>query len=114
MTLGQTKCAKSGTSCPQAASATSLATIGAVRFPVVLFDLDGTVIDSGTIILASMRHAAKEVLGAEPPDELLMAAVGGPGLEAQMHALAPDRVEELVDVYRAHNEPLHTELVCCA
>ncbi len=85
-----------------------------MRFPVVLFDLDGTVIDSGAIILASMRHAAKEVLGAEPPDELLMAAVGGPGLEAQMHALAPDRVEELVDVYRAHNEPLHDELVCCA
>jgi pyrophosphatase PpaX len=85
-----------------------------MRFPVVLFDLDGTVIDSGAIILASMRHAAREVLGAEPPDELLMAAVGGPGLEAQMHALAPDRVEELVDVYRAHNEPLHDGLVCCA
>jgi pyrophosphatase PpaX len=84
-----------------------------MRFPVVLFDLDGTVIDSGAIILASMRHAAKEVLGAEPSDELLMAAVGGPGLEAQMHALAPDRVEELVSVYRAHNEPLHEELVCC-
>jgi pyrophosphatase PpaX len=85
-----------------------------MRFPVVLFDLDGTVIDSGAIILASMRHAAKEVLGAEVPDEELMAAVGGPGLEAQMHALSPERVEELVDVYRAHNEPLHDELVCCA
>jgi pyrophosphatase PpaX len=85
-----------------------------MRFQVVLFDLDGTVIDSGAIILASMRHAAKAVLGAEPPDELLMAAVGGPGLEAQMHALAPDRVDELVTVYRAHNEPLHEELVCCA
>jgi pyrophosphatase PpaX len=43
-----------------------------------------------------------------------MAAVGGPGLEAQMHALAPDRVDELVTVYRAHNEPLHEELACCA
>jgi pyrophosphatase PpaX len=85
-----------------------------MRFPVVLFDLDGTVIDSGGIILASMRHAAKEVLGVEPRDEELMAAVGGPGLEAQMHALAPDLVEELVTVYRAHNEPLHDELVCCA
>ena len=85
-----------------------------MRAPVVLFDLDGTVIDSGAIILASMRHAAKEVLGAEPPDELLMAAVGGPGLEAQMQALAPDRVDELVTVYRAHNEPLHDELACCA
>ena len=67
-----------------------------MRFPVVLFDLDGTVIDSGAIILASMRHAAREVLGTEVPDEDLMAAVGGPGLEAQMHALAPDKVNELV------------------
>lgn len=78
-----------------------------MRFPVVLFDLDGTVIDSGAIILASMRHAAKEVLGEEPSDELLMAAVGGPGLEAQMRALSPDLADELVRVYRAHNEPLH-------
>ena len=85
-----------------------------MRFPVVLFDLDGTVIDSGAIILASMRHAAKEVLGTEVPDEELMAAVGGPGLEAQMRAIAPDRVEELVSVYRTHNEPLHQGLVCCA
>jgi pyrophosphatase PpaX len=84
-----------------------------MRFSVVLFDLDGTVIDSGAIILASMRHAAKEVLGLEPPDEELMAAVGGPGLEAQMRELAPDRVEELVTVYRAHNEPLHDTLAVC-
>lgn len=84
-----------------------------MRFSVVLFDLDGTVVDSGAIILASMRHAAKEVLGVEPPAEELMAAVGGPGLEAQMRALAPDRVEELVTVYRAHNEPLHDQLVSC-
>jgi len=85
-----------------------------MRFPVVLFDLDGTVIDSGAIILASMRHAAREVLGVEVPDEQLMAAVGGPGLEAQMQALSLDRADELVTVYRAHNEPLHDELICCA
>ena len=84
-----------------------------MRFPVVLFDLDGTVVDSGAMILASMRHAAHEVLGIDAPDEVLSAAVGGPGLEAQMHALAPDRVEELVTVYRAHNEPLHEGLNCC-
>ena len=82
--------------------------------PVVLFDLDGTVIDSGGIILASMRHATREVLGREYGDEELMQAVGGPGLEAQMHAFDPERVDELVSVYRAHNEPLHEQLICCA
>ena len=70
-----------------------VARIEPMRFPVVLFDLDGTVIDSGAIILASMRHAAREVLGVEPAEEALMAAVGGPGLEAQMRELAPDRVD---------------------
>jgi pyrophosphatase PpaX len=84
-----------------------------VRFPVVLFDLDGTVVDSGRIILASMRHATRTVLEREIPDAELMAAVGGPGLEAQMRAFAPDRVDELVRVYREHNEPLHDELESC-
>ena len=84
-----------------------------MRFGTVLFDLDGTVIDSGGIILASMRHATREVLGREYSDRELMQTVGGPGLEAQMHALAPDQVELLVDVYRAHNEPLHDELEAC-
>jgi len=82
-----------------------------VRFPVVLFDLDGTVVDSGGIILASMRHATRTVLGREISDEALMAAVGGPGLEAQMRDLGGDEhLDELVRVYRAHNEPLHDRL----
>ena len=68
-----------------------MARIERVRFPVVLFDFDGTVIDSGAIILASMRHATREVLGIEYRDEELLQAVGGPGLEAQMAVLAPDR-----------------------
>ena len=84
-----------------------------MRYPVVLFDLDGTVIDSGAIILASMRHAAETVVGGEWTDGELMKAVGGPGLEAQMVALDPDRVDELVRVYREHNEPLHDQLESC-
>ena len=85
-----------------------------IRFPVVLFDLDGTVVDSGGIILASMRHATREVLGRDFGDAELMQAVGGPGLEAQMAVFAPERVDELVRVYRDHNEPLHDELEACA
>jgi pyrophosphatase PpaX len=81
-----------------------------MRYRVVLFDLDGTLIDSGPIILASMKHAALTVLGREPDEELVRAAIGGPGLIAQMRDLDPDRVDELVDAYRLHNEPLHAGL----
>jgi pyrophosphatase PpaX len=91
----------------------ALATIERMRFPVVLFDLDGTVIDSGAIILASMRHAAETVVGGEWTDAQLMQAVGGPGLEAQMLELDPNKVDELVRVYREHNEPAHDTLECC-
>jgi pyrophosphatase PpaX len=83
-----------------------------MRFPVVLFDLDGTLVDSGGIILASMRHATSSVLGREIPDAVLMAAVGGPGLEVQMLQLGgEENLDELLRVYRAHNEPLHSELL---
>ncbi len=81
-----------------------------MRYPVVLFDLDGTLIDSGPIILASMKHASLTVLGREPDEELVRAAIGGPGLVAQMRDLDPDRVDELVEAYRSHNEPLHASL----
>jgi pyrophosphatase PpaX len=85
-----------------------------VRYPVVLFDLDGTLIDSGAMIVASMRHAATTVLGREIPEEQLKAAVGGPGLVAQMRALDEARVDDLVQAYRLHNEPLHAQLEPCA
>jgi len=81
-----------------------------VRYPVVLFDLDGTVVDSGPIILASMRHATQTVLGRDYTDAELLAHVGGPGLEAQMAAIEPGQTDELVRVYREHNEPLHDTL----
>jgi pyrophosphatase PpaX len=81
-----------------------------MRTPVVLFDFDGTVVDSGPIILASMRHATETVLQRSYTEQELMASVGGPGLEAQMEVFGPGRVEELVRVYRAHNEPLHETL----
>jgi pyrophosphatase PpaX len=81
-----------------------------VRYRVVLFDLDGTLIDSGPIILASMQHAVRTVLGREIAYEELAATVGGQGLVAQMRALDADRVDELVEAYREHNDPLHDTL----
>jgi pyrophosphatase PpaX len=81
-----------------------------MRFRVVLFDLDGTLIDSGKIILASMQHAVRTVLDREIAAEELAATVGGQGLVAQMARLDPERVDELVEVYREHNDPLHETL----
>ncbi len=81
-------------------------------FPVVLFDLDGTLVDSAAVILASFHHATETVLQRRFPDEQILAQVGGTNLETQMALLAPHRVDELVRVYRAHNDPTYSELAC--
>lgn len=84
-----------------------------MRCPVVLFDLDGTLIDSGPMIMASARHAARTVLGREldaEVDEAVRASIGGPGLVAMMESVDPGRVDELVAAYREENERLHDTL----
>ena len=81
-----------------------------MRFPVVLFDLDGTLIDSGPIILASMEHSVRTVLGREIPREELGLTIGGQGIVAQMHAIDAERADELLEVYKEHNDSLHDTL----
>src|SRR5438094_3038559 len=81
-----------------------------MRFPVVLFDLDGTIVDSGWMILASYRHATQTVLGREIPDDVLMARVGAGRLEEQMREFDPEKASELAAAYRQHYAPLHSEL----
>ena len=85
-----------------------------MRFETVLFDLDGTIVDSGKMILASFRHATRTVLAREIPDTELLAAVGGSSLTEQMRALDRDRVDDLISSYREHNRPLHDSLEPCA
>ncbi len=81
-----------------------------MRFPVVLFDLDGTIVDSGWMILASFRHATQTILGREIPDDVLMAKVGSGHLVEQMADFDPAKAEELAHAYREFYAPLHSEL----
>lgn len=76
----------------------------------VLFDLDGTLIDTLDLILASMRYATEHVLGQALPDAELMHNVGVP-LIVQMREFDPERADELLLVYREHNARVHDDLV---
>lgn len=78
-------------------------------FNPVLFDLDGTVVDTVELIRASFRHATRMVLGEVLPDEVITAGVGQP-LVHQMRALSEEHAEELYRVYREYNHARHDEL----
>jgi pyrophosphatase PpaX len=75
----------------------------------VLFDLDGTLIDTIELIRVSFRHATKQVLGEELPDSLTMANVGQP-LRTQFEDLAPGRADELTRAYREFNWAHHDQM----
>jgi pyrophosphatase PpaX len=79
-------------------------------FDPVLFDLDGTVVDTVELIVLSFRHAVRTVLGEDLPDELITAGVGQP-LMTQMERLSPEHARELYDVYREYNHRRHDELI---
>jgi pyrophosphatase PpaX len=76
----------------------------------VLFDLDGTVIDSVALIRESHRHAVRTVLGADLPDAVLVQNVGRPLID-QMRAFSPQRAEELLETYRTWNHAKTRELL---
>ena len=78
----------------------------------VLFDLDGTLLDTQRLILVSFRHAVETVLGKSMPDELLMAKVGQP-LTVQMWDFTDDQEvhDELLAVYRDYNARVHDDLI---
>ncbi len=77
---------------------------------IVLFDLDGTVIDSTALIRESHRHAVRTVLGTELADDVLVANVGIPLIE-QMKLFDPERAEDLMAAYQEWNHRMTPELL---
>lgn len=81
-----------------------------MRLKVVLFDFDGTLVDTTELIFESMRYTVGKVLGEQRPREELMANVGQP-LPRQMEAFSPDRVDELLEAYRTYNDAKHEKYI---
>jgi len=81
------------------------------RLPAVLFDLDGTLIDSIELILNSARYAFEGRTPA-PDDAEWLSGVGTPLAEMfRLYAKDPADVEMLVERYREYQLPNHDRLV---
>jgi pyrophosphatase PpaX len=80
--------------------------------PAILFDLDGTLIDSIELILGSARHAFAGFAGKVPTDEEWRAGIGR-RLQTVLREYAPDDAEadRLFQRYRGYQLEHHDRLV---
>ena len=85
---------------------------GNATVEAVLFDLDGTLLDTEDLILDSFRYATTKVLGAPLPDEDLRDFIGIP-LESQLHKINPEYAKEMLIAYRENNALVHDDLIKC-
>jgi pyrophosphatase PpaX len=78
----------------------------------LLFDLDGTLVDTLDLILTCFRHAFRTHVGAIPPDDALIAGIGTP-LLTQLAGFVPDAAlrDAMIATYRSHQLEHHDRLV---
>jgi pyrophosphatase PpaX len=83
-----------------------------MRFPTVLFDLDGTLIDSTRLILESYHHTLRVHRGQTFPDSEWIAGLGTP-LRVQFRRFTDDpvEVERMIATYRDWNLAHHDAMV---
>ncbi|HEX8962166.1 MAG TPA: HAD-IA family hydrolase [Rhodocyclaceae bacterium] len=77
----------------------------AKRFELIIFDWDGTLMDSAALIVDSVQSAARDLGLAVPSDERARHIIGLGLVDALRYAmpdLTPDRYQEAAERYRYH------------
>lgn len=77
----------------------------------LLFDLDGTLINTNDLIIASFLHTAETYAPGKYGREDVLQFIGPP-LEESLRTINPEAdVEEMINTYRTHNHEHHDRLV---
>ncbi len=76
----------------------------------LLFDLDGTLINTNELIIASFQHTLDQYYPQKYGRADIINFIGEP-LETSFRKVDPERVDEMIQMYRTHNVAHHDELV---
>lgn len=76
----------------------------------ILFDLDGTLINTNDLIIESFLHTLNHYYPNQYTREDVLAFIGPP-LRDTFEAINPERVDEMIETYRAFNHAHHDALV---
>ena len=79
-----------------------------MRYKAILFDLDGTLLDTNELIVKSFQHTIAVHEQRELDAEIIRAFFGKTA-KALLEFLAPDKVEEMTTTYRAYQSAHHDE-----
>ncbi len=72
------------------------------RWPVVVFDLDGTLVDTIGLIVASYQHAFSTVLGRQEDETMIRSWIGQPLIRG-FRSIDAEHADELLSTYLAWN-----------
>src|SRR5690625_3202936 len=75
----------------------------------VLFDLDGTILDSNELINASFDYTFKQYNYSFTREEIM--GFNGPPLIESFNKIDPDRAEMMIETYLEHNHAIHNDYV---
>lgn len=75
----------------------------------VLFDLDGTLIDTNELIIESFKHTFKEHLNIDVPESEIVMHFGEPLLDT-LARYDKDNAHILIETYKTYNEAIHDEV----
>lgn len=77
----------------------------------VLFDLDGTIVDTNELIIQSFLHTFEGITAEPVTREHIVPNMGRPLIEQMMFFSGREQVDDLVQKYRTFNIAHHDELV---
>jgi pyrophosphatase PpaX len=80
------------------------------KITTILFDLDGTLIDTNELIITTYLHTFEKYYPSKYKREDVLPFLG-PTLQEAFGGVNPDQVEEMILEYRAYNIANHDELV---
>ncbi|HLR79674.1 MAG TPA: pyrophosphatase PpaX [Bacillota bacterium] len=75
----------------------------------ILFDLDGTLIDTNELIIQSFLHTFRQYGFTFTREEVK--AFNGPPLKKTFEAIDPQRADEMIQTYLKHNHAIHDHYV---
>lgn len=78
---------------------------------VVIFDLDGTVLNTDTLIFKSFEHVFKKYFPEHKLTNEELLSFLGPSLKASFSRFTNDKVEECIEYYREFNHSHHEDYV---